>query len=113
MNKRFALLALIFLLCACSIPSKIPAPTLTPHPQVTRTVQDAPSVSATNPSVNCVVTFALNVRSGPGTRFTVTGWLVNGQKVHVLIANTSGWAFVAYVDGTGWVNNHYLTGDCQ
>jgi len=51
----------------------------------------------------------LNVRSGPGTTYGITGWLASGKYV-VVVASSGSWKKVVY-DGvkTGYVSGNYLS----
>ncbi len=55
---------------------------------------------------------SLNVRSGPGTSYSVVSWVKNGQSITVL-ENTSPWAKIK-VDSNGkvgYINSKYIVSD--
>ncbi len=55
-------------------------------------------------------TTALNVRSGPGTNYSILGVLYQGNSVTVRGANQNGWTPVTYQGRSAWVASQYLTG---
>lgn len=61
------------------------------------------------PSYNARTTATLNVRSGPGTNYSVVNWLSNGQQV-VVLSSSGNWRKVLY-NGTkvGYASGSYLT----
>ena len=60
----------------------------------------------------CMVTAepSLNVRSGPGTSYSITGSVLFGDTVNVVYVNSSGWAQIKNFDtgALGWVQAAYL-----
>jgi len=51
----------------------------------------------------------LNVRSGPGTGFSVVDTLGPGEVVNVTECETNGWCYVEHPGPDGWVSSNYLT----
>ncbi|MCB1518892.1 MAG: SH3 domain-containing protein [Hyphomicrobiaceae bacterium] len=52
---------------------------------------------------------ALNVRTGPGTEFSVLDQLTLNERVNVVECTTSGWCYVDQDGPDGWVAERYLT----
>ena len=115
---------------ATSLPTPTPAPTksptATPVPTATATQSPAPvasssptggpssqeSVAATPPSSiqswGIVTATALNVRSGPGTNYSVIGKFSGGDCVAIL-ASSNGWLQATLPDGQiGWSADRYV-----
>lgn len=65
----------------------------------------SPTPSLTAQQVN---TDTLNVRTGPGTGFSVMGTVRNGQ-IYASNAVQSGWRRIYYDNRTGWCSESYLT----
>src|SRR5262245_19251487 len=57
-----------------------------------------------------VTASALNVRSGPGTGYSIIGQIFNGQK-YVRIASSGEWRKIWYDHRVGWVHSAYITAD--
>ena len=53
----------------------------------------------------------LNVRSGPGTSFSIIGSLKHGEKVTVTTTDNSSWYKINYNGKTGYVNAAYIVLD--
>ena len=51
----------------------------------------------------------LNVRSGPGTGFSVVDTLGPGEIVNVTECETNGWCYVEHPGPDGWVSSSFLT----
>ena len=62
---------------------------------------------ATNTTTKYVNASSLNVRSGPGTSYSIVGGLSDGAKVDV-ISESNGWAKIVYNDGEAYVSAKYL-----
>lgn len=78
------------------LPTLLPSPTPTPQPTATL----APQAE--------IITWGLNVRSGPGVNYAVVAHLAQGTVVPVLEIDTqSGWLHVQLPTGeqTGWITN--------
>jgi hypothetical protein len=73
------------------------AQNIPPSPTPTATPEPVPMVVVTNPSVN--------VRSGPGTEFSVLGQLQQGNSLEVIGRNGAGdwWQICCVDDAEGWV----------
>lgn len=66
-----------------------------------------PPTTSTLKAVQCTAD-SLNVRSGPGTGYSIIGGISNGQR-YVSIATSSGWHKIYYKNNTGWCYGGYLT----
>ena len=64
-------------------------------------------VLATTTTTKYVNASSLNVRSGPGTSYSILGGLSDGAKVEV-ISESNGWAKIVYSDGEAYVSSKYL-----
>ncbi len=58
---------------------------------------------------DAVATTFLNVRSGPGTGFSVVDVLNPGEVVDMTECQASGWCFVTHDGPDGWVSARFLT----
>ncbi|MBY4894964.1 SH3 domain-containing protein [Rhodobacteraceae bacterium N5(2021)] len=58
---------------------------------------------------NAVATTHLNVRSGPGTGFSVVDTLTPGEVVDMTECQPNGWCYVTHSGPDGWVSSSYLT----
>lgn len=76
-------------------PEPVPKPDPVPNPGPVQKVQ-------------MVNTDSLNVRSGPGTTYSVIGSLNKGTKVEVL-SESNGWSKINYNNGIGYVSTVYLS----
>lgn len=56
-----------------------------------------------------VATTSLNVRSGPGTSFSVVDVLDPGEVVDMSECQPDGWCYVTHDGPDGWVSSRYLT----
>jgi len=56
-----------------------------------------------------VATTSLNVRSGPGTGFSVVDTLAAGEVVDMTECQPSGWCYITHAGPSGWVSSTYLT----
>lgn len=74
--------------------------------EVTPTTNNSGTDSVYAQVTNCTV---LNVRSGPGTNFSIIRTLTNGNEVDVLESYTNGWSKINIVGQIGYVNHNYLT----
>jgi uncharacterized protein YgiM (DUF1202 family) len=54
-------------------------------------------------------TASVNVRSGPGTAYTIVDTLYPGEQVGIAECRSSGWCLVAHSGPDGWVSSRYLT----
>lgn len=62
---------------------------------------------ATNTTTKYVNASSLNVRSGPGTSYSIVGAFSDGAKVDV-ISESNGWAKIVYGDSEAYVSAKYL-----
>lgn len=65
-----------------------------------------------NTTINGIVNAtSLNVRSGPGTTYSIIGSLFNGEKVVIISPTTSTWLQITYNNGSssGYVHSDYIT----
>jgi uncharacterized protein YgiM (DUF1202 family) len=56
-------------------------------------------------------TSSVNVRSGPGTNYSVVDTLQRGENVDVDRCQSNGWCYVIKSGPDGWVSARYLTND--
>jgi uncharacterized protein YraI len=56
-------------------------------------------------------TSSVNVRSGPGTQYSVLDTLRPGEQVEIDRCASNGWCFVIKSGPDGWVSANYLTDD--
>lgn len=59
-------------------------------------------------NANAYASVALNVRTGPGTNYPVTGALGPGERVQVGECRNA-WCLIRSVNRTGWVSERFLT----
>ena len=52
---------------------------------------------------------AVNVRTGPGTSFSIVDQLTAGEVVEIRECSSNGWCFVEHDGPDGWVSANYLT----
>lgn len=79
--------------------------------EISLSLSARPTTPVTPPSQSiALVTIAnLNVRSGPGTTFSVIGKVQQGQRLPVLSRNQAGgWVQVRTTIGIGWVSERYV-----
>lgn len=60
------------------------------------------------PAAVRVTVSALNVRSGPGTAYSIIGQIYQGQS-YVRVQEQNGWSRIYYDGGTGWCYSGYLS----
>jgi len=96
-------------------PTASPTATPTPSPTPTATFSPSPTLS---PAAACTLTVtptSVNLRSGPGTGYSVVGYGYAGETFAVTARHTSGeWLQVRLVDRDAWVAASLgaLSGDC-
>ncbi|MEO6395310.1 MAG: SH3 domain-containing protein [Devosia sp.] len=56
-------------------------------------------------------TASVNVRSGPGTAYTVVDVLYAGEPLTVYECRSSGWCLIAHSGPDGWVSSRYINDD--
>jgi hypothetical protein len=59
--------------------------------------------------VGAEATGSVNVRSGPGTQYSVVDTLQRGEDVDVEGCRSSGWCLIEHSGPDGWVSSRYLT----
>lgn len=74
-------------------------------PEETQETGDAETATGTTYKITASV---LNVRSGPGTSYSIIGSLNNGDTVSVY-ETSSGWGRINYKGSTGWVSMQYCS----
>lgn len=74
--------------------------------QIYQTIVGAPPASTA--AAMKITTSTLNVRSGPGTGYSIIGTVSQGQ-VYVRIAQQNGWSQIYFAGNTGWCYTGYLT----
>jgi hypothetical protein len=109
--------AAIYATLTASVPTITPEPTLTPVPAVTRTSSPTPQ-----PTIQALVQADhLNVRSGPGTEYPITGTLTKGDNEFVTGQyGNCAWLSITFTSGSaqasGWIKAGTdlatFTGDC-
>lgn len=114
--KNVLILSLALLLAACS-PLAAYETSVTPAPTVTAPTFQAGTSETPTPTPliipawnNCTVTAAeaLNLRSGPGTKYTVKYVLKAGETVTRLPTTNGDWWKVATQDDlTGWIHSKF------
>jgi uncharacterized protein YraI len=67
-----------------------------------------PPPPATSMSVKQCTASALNVRTGPGTGYSIIGTIPYGHR-YVAIASSGGWHQIYYKNNTGWCYGGYLS----
>jgi hypothetical protein len=91
-----------------------PTPTATPTPRTTP-VQQPASVTPTalpptaTPATQQaeILSWALNIRSGPGVDYPVVDHLAKGNTVTVVAVDpASGWLQIQFGQLTGWISNN-------
>ena len=87
-----------------------PTPTLTPTqvPAATPTTAPSYSVSPINDTVY-ISGNSVNVRSGPGTTYSIIGSESKGYELQRTGRTNNGWSRVNYKGGVGYVSESYLT----
>jgi uncharacterized protein YraI len=72
----------------------------------------AGAVCATSTAaIAAVATGSVNVRTGPGTGYSVIDTLTAGESVDVDRCASNGWCYVIKSGPDGWVSSRYLTDD--
>ena len=109
--KVLPLVVIVIVLTACVLPSAQPyaalynPPTPQPTPQPTQEATGSPTARAT-----CEVSaiYALNLRSAPGTTYSVITVLYNGEILTLTGSDRGAWIEVTTAAGViGWVNSTY------
>jgi len=107
----------IVLLAACGIastgaatptPTELPTSTQVQLPTSTYTESPSPTIAGLN---YCVVPALLNLRSGPGTQYSIVA--VEAQGICGLVTARNGdasWAYISTSKYTGWAFVKYLSG---
>ena len=107
----------VILLSACGIasagtatptPTELSTSTLTQIPTSTYTESPSPTLAGLN---FCVVPALLNLRSGPGTQYSVVA--IEAQGICGLVTARNGdasWAYITTGKYTGWAFVKYLSG---
>jgi uncharacterized protein YgiM (DUF1202 family) len=108
----------IVMLSACSIPptgtatptqTELPIPTQAQLP--TSTYTESPSLTPAGLKY-CVVPALLNIRSGPGTQYSIVTIEAQGTCGLVTARNEdSSWLYISTGKYTGWASVKYLTGE--
>jgi uncharacterized protein YgiM (DUF1202 family) len=91
---------------ATPTPTETPTPTPTATPTPTETPTPTPTPAQTGTVVNC--TTSVNVRSGPGTSYTVIGSAPKGAKYAVL-GQSGSWYKMDFNGQTGYISTSYLS----
>ena len=86
--------------------SNISANTSSSTPVYSTSDTSVMTLAATN-TTKYVNASSLNVRSGPGTSYSILGGLSDGAKVEV-ISESNGWAKIVYKDSEAYVSSKYL-----
>lgn len=86
-----------------------PEPPATPTPEATPTPAE-PTATPTPETATAVIDNpTLNVRSGPGTNYSIIGRASNGQSYEVTGKNASGsWYQINFNGQTGWVSGDFV-----
>jgi uncharacterized protein YgiM (DUF1202 family) len=115
MKNRFVV-SVIFLLVSCNpyLPATSAPATVTATTQATRTAKPTVTPSPTPPAVQVTAYRSLNVRVRPGEHERVTGYLHNGDVIHLSGRCQDGWAQIQWGSGVAWVNSKFLSeNECQ
>jgi uncharacterized protein YgiM (DUF1202 family) len=109
--KVLPLVVIVIVLTGCALPSAQPYAALyqPPNPQPTLQPTQAPTGSPTA-RATCEVSalYALNLRSAPGTIYSVIGVLSAGEIVTLTGKQRGAWWEVTTAGGVaGWVNSTY------
>ncbi|HEY0918652.1 SH3 domain-containing protein [Devosia sp.] len=60
-------------------------------------------------AVDAVATAGVNVRTGPGTGYSIVDQLIRGELVNIRECSSNNWCFVEHDGPDGWVSAAYLT----
>ena len=109
--KALPLVVIVIVLTACALPSAQPYAALyqTPNPQPTpQPTQEATGSPTARATCEVSALYALNLRSAPGTSYSVITVLSAGE-ILTMSGDTSGaWIEVTTAAGViGWVNSTY------
>ena len=117
MKSLFLFVTCIVLLTACGLPSsgtatptptELPIPTQTQLPTSTDTQSPSPTLAGLK---YCVVPALLNLRSGPGTQYSVVAVEAQGICGQATARNAdSSWVYITTSKYTGWAIVKYLSG---
>ena len=117
MRSLFLFSFCIVLLASCGIastgaatptPTELPTSTQVQLPTSTYTESPSPTIAGLN---YCVVPALLNLRSGPGTQYSVVA--IEAQGICGLVTARNGdasWAYISTGKYTGWAFVKYLSG---
>jgi uncharacterized protein YgiM (DUF1202 family) len=119
MKYLFLPIMCIVLLAACSIPSTGTAtPTQTEPPIPTQAQLPTSAITHTPVPTTpaglkyCVVPGLLNVRSGPGTQYSIVTIFAQGTCGQITARNEdASWVYISTNKYTGWAYVKYLTGE--
>ena len=87
--------------------------TMTTNTTISTVVQSSSTQStsvmtlAASTTTKYVTVSSLNIRSGPGTSYSILGTFTTGDKVEV-ISESDGWAKINYNGGTAYVSSQYI-----
>jgi uncharacterized protein YraI len=84
------------------------APT-TPAPAPSNPGSGSAPVGNTVVGTATVTAFALNVRSGPSTGYSIVGGVTSGTSVEIMGDPQGGFYPIRYSGGTGWVSGDYIS----
>jgi hypothetical protein len=117
MRSLFLSSLCVILLSACGIasagtatptPTELSTATLTQIPSSTYTESPSPTLAGLN---FCIVPALLNLRSGPGTQYSVVAIEAQGICGMVTARNEdASWAYISTNKYTGWAFVKYLSG---
>ena len=118
MRSLFVFIICIVLLTACSIastgtvtptPTELPTPTQVQSPTPTYTESPSPTPAELK---YCIVPALLNLRSGPGTQYSVVTIEAQGTCGLVSTRNKdASWVYISTGKYTGWAYVKYLSGE--
>jgi len=64
-----------------------------------------------SPALADQATASVNVRSGPGTQYSVVDTLYRGENINIETCRSNGWCRIAHTGPDGWVSARYLSND--
>lgn len=70
-------------------------------------------LSESSGTTTMVATAGVNVRSGPGTQYSIVGGLARGSSIQALGGSQNGWTPVSYSGTKRWISSQYLTSKDQ